>query len=232
MRRKWITYNFRCSLKILNYLVVLTLIFGVSGCAMLREAPSVELPPARLSCPQHPAIVDGDLETVDTFEAAGVIRKRFEGTNNRRQYQRQVIGSLRTGALIKLNVPTYIDYIEVYPASTIPHFTLDATDQEKSSKWQLSFAAVEDKRTEKIEGTQPVKFRIGRKILYLRLGANALEAPESRADRETTLKELQQINPEIADRLRGRWKKTAADGEMWIPLKGAAIREVKFYGRE
>ncbi len=233
MSRKWTSYHLRSSLKMFCYFVVLALMFGTLGCAMLQEAPPVEISASWLSCPQHPAMVDGNLETVDTFEAAGVIRKRFERSGiNQRQYQRQVIGSLRTGTLIKLDAPIYIDYIEVYPASTIPHFTLDATAEEKSSKWLLSFAAVEDKRTKKMEGTQPVRFRIGREILYLRLGANALEAPESPADREATLKELQQISPEVADLLRQSWRKSAGDGEMWIRLKGAAIREIKFYGRQ
>ena len=178
MNRKWTSYHLRSSLKMFCYFVVLALMFGTLGCAMLQEAPPVEISASWLSCPQHPAMVDGNLETVDTFEAAGVIRKRFERSGiNQRQYQRQVIGSLRTGTLIKLDAPIYIDYIEVYPASTIPHFTLDATAEEKSSKWLLSFAAVEDKRTKKMEGTQPVRFRIGREILYLRLGANALEGP-------------------------------------------------------
>ena len=233
MRRKWAAYNFGRSLKMFCYFVALALIFGTLGCAMLQQAPPVEISASRLSCPQHPAMVDGNLETVDTFEAAGVIRKRFERSGmNQRQYQRQVIGRLRTGTLIKLDAPTYIDYIKVYPASTIPHFALDATAEEKSSKWLLSFTDVEDKRARKVEGTQPVRFQIGQEILYLRLTANALEAPESPADREATLKELQQISPEVADLLRQGWKKSAGDGEMWIRLKGAAIREIKFYGQQ
>ena len=189
--------------------VLLFLLFGVIGCALLQESPSVEIPASRLSCAQNPEMVDGDLSTVGTFVAKGSIRKEFVRNLRyaQRQYQRRVIGSLKTETLIKLDAPTYIKYIEVYPASTIPNFALDTTAEEKSPKWMLSFAAVKDKRAQKVEGTLPVRFQIGRKVLYLRLTANALEDSENVSHGNET-------------------------GELRIPLKGASIREIKFYERE
>ena len=186
----------------------LFLIFAVMGCAMLQETPSVEIPASRLSCAQNPEMVDGDLSTVGTFAPKGSIKKEFVVNRGYapRQYQRRVRGSLRTETLIKLDAPTYIKYVEVYPASTIPNFALDATAEEKSPKWMLSFTAVEDKRSQKVEGTLPVRFRIEREVLYLRLTANALED----VDNVSHGNEL---------------------GELLIPLKGAAIREVKFFER-
>ena len=186
----------------------LFLIFGVMGCAMLQETPSVEIPAARLSCAQNPEMVDGDLSTVGTFAPKGSIKKEYVVNKGyaSRLYQRRVRGSLKTETLIKLDAPTYIKYIEVYPASTIPNFALDATAEEKSPKWMLSFTAVEDKRSQKVEGTLPVRFRIEREVLYLRLTANALED----VDNVSHGNEL---------------------GELLMPLKGAAIREIKFYGR-
>ena len=189
--------------------VFLFLLFGVIGCALLQEPPFVEIPASRLFSPQNPEMVDGDLSTVGTFVAKGSIKKEFV-RNLRyapRQYQRRVIGSLKTETLIKLDAPTYIKYIEVYPASTIPNFALDTTAEEKSPKWMLSFAAVEDKRAQRVEGTLPVRFQIEREVLYLRLTANALEDSDNVAH-----------GNEI--------------GELRIPLKGAAIREIKFYERE
>ena len=192
--------------------MLLFLIFGVMGCALLQEVPLVEIPASRLTCDQNPAMVDGNLKTVGTFAAQGSIKKEFVTRKGKkvyepRQYQRRVEGSPKTKTLIKLDTPTYIKYVEVYPASTIPNLILDVTAEEKSPKWTLSFTAVEDKRSKKVEGTLPVKFQIGQEILYLRLTANALEDPENvRHDDE--------------------------EKKMWIPLKGAAIREVKFYGRE
>ena len=212
MRRKWTTYNVRCNLKMLNYLVVLTLIFGVSGCAILQEAPLIEIPASRLSCLQNPEMVDGDLKTVGAFKAKGTVRKGFGVIpRNPRQYQRvenpryqrQVIGSLKTETLIKLDVPTYVKYVDIYPASTIPNFALDITDKEISSKWLLSFTPVKDKRGKKVKGTLPVRFQIGQKILYLRLTANAQE-------------DLDKVSH------------SSRYGEMKVSLKGAAIREVKF----
>ena len=194
--------------------ILLSLLFGAIGCAVLQESPPVEISASRLSCKENPEMIDGDLKTVGTFTPKGTIRKGFELSGSvvrrqqyQRQYQRQVEGSLKTETLIKLNAPVYIDYIEVYPASTIPNFTLDATAEEKSSKWLLSFEAVEDKRGEEVEGTLPVRFRIGRKILYLRLTAYALEDLDNVSHGNET-------------------------GELRIPLKGASIREVKFFERQ
>ena len=114
-------------------------------------------------------------------------------------------GTLKTETLIKLDVPTYIAYVEIYPASTIRNVILDAAV--KPSNGGLSFEAVADKRGIKVEGTLPVRFKINREIHSLRVTANALEDPENVRHNDEEKK-------------------------MWIPLKGAAIREVKFYGRE
>jgi hypothetical protein len=193
--------------------VLLVLIFGVIGCAMLQEAPLVEIPASRLTCDQTPEMVDGDLETAGTFKTKGSVQKGFGViTGNlwhlsidNSKYQRVVKGSIKTETLIKLDTPTYIKYVEVYPASTIRNLALDVGIKPPNRK--LSFEAVEDKRSIKVEGTLPVRFQIGREILYLQLTANALEDLD---------------NVSHGDEY----------GEMQIPLKGASIREVKFYGRQ
>ena len=238
MNGKWTTYNFRRILEMSHCLVGLALIFGLAGCAILQETPSIEIASSRLSCAQNPEMVDGKLETVGVFETSGTIRKGFERSGNQRQYQREVIGNLKTETLIKLDAPTYIDYIDVYPASTIPRLILDTTTEEKSSKWLLSFEAIEAKRGEKIVGTQPVRFQIGRKMLYLRLTAYALTDSENVAvysesaieEMAASLKKMD-TSPEVTKKARQQWQKQRREGEMQIPLKGAAIREIKFYGR-
>lgn len=239
MKREWTTYSFGRALEVSCCFVSLALIFSVVGCAILQETPPIEISSSRLFCEKNPEMVDGNLETVSIFEATGTVRKGFErGSRSQKQYRREVIGSLKTETLIKLDAPTYIGYIEVYPASTIPRFTLDVTVEEKSSKWMLSFEAVEDKRGEDVEGTQPVKFRIGREILYLRLTAYALEDSENVGvyseaaikEMEASLKKMN-TSQEAAKKVRQRWQKQRREGEMQIPLKGAAVREVKFYGR-
>ncbi len=200
-------------MKVRVFIILSSLLLGAMGCAVLQESPPIEISASRLSCKENPEMVDGDLKTVGTFTSKGTIRKEFERSGSiirqqqyQRQYQRRVRGSLKTETLIKLDAPTYIKYIEVYPASTIPNFALDTTAEEKSSKWMLSFEAVEDKRAQKVEGTLPVKFQIENEVLYLRLTANALEDLD---------------NVSHGDEY----------GELLIPLKGAAIREIKFYGR-
>lgn len=197
-------------MRIRVFSVLLFLLFGIIGCAMLQEVPTVEISASRLTCAQNPEMVDGNLETAGTFRAQGTIKKEFvgsivKGVSQPLQYQRRVEGSLKTETLIKLDAPTYIVYIEVYPASTIRNLVLDTGIEMPNGR--ILFDVVEDKRGEKVEGTLPVKFKIGREIQYLRLTANALEDAENvRHDDE--------------------------DRKMWIPLKGAAIREVKFYGRQ
>ena len=195
-------------MKMRTFGVLLFLCCGVVGCALLQGAPSVEIPASRLSCVQNPEMVDGDLSTVGTFVAKGSIKKEFVMNLGYvpRRYLRRVIGTLKTETLIKLDAPTYIKYIEVYPASTIPNFALDTTAEKKSPKWMLSFAPVEDKRAQRVEGTLPVRFQIEREVLYFRLTANALEDLDNVAHGNET-------------------------GELRIPLKGASIREIKFYGR-
>lgn len=210
MNSPWANANFRRKLKTDSCVVAAILIFSITGCAMLQEVPVVEIPASRLICDQIPEIVDGDLKTVGTFVARGTIKKEFVGRKTKKvylpqQYQRRVEGTLKTETLIKLDTPSYIKYVEVYPASTIRNLILDAAV--KPPNGELSFEAVADKRGIKVEGTLPVRFKIEREIHHLRLTANALEDPKNvRHDDE--------------------------DRKMWIPLKGAAIREVKFYGRQ
>ena len=200
-------------MKLRVFSVLLSLLFGVIGCAVLQESPPVEISASRLTCKENPEMVDGDLNTVGTFTPKGSIRKGFErigGLRNpqyQRMYQRRVEGSLRTETLIKLDLPTYIAYVEVYPASIIRNLALDTATEIQPPKREPSFEAIEDKRGTKVEGTKPVRYKIGREILYLRLSANASKDPDnvSHDDEEQ---------------------------EMQIPLKGAAIREVKFYARQ
>ena len=222
MSSKWKADNF----KVYYYFVLLALLFVPFGCAMLQEPSPVEIFASRLSCEKNPTIVDGDLTTVGSFETDGVIRKGFRG----RQYKRQVAGNPKTEMLIKLDAPTYVAYVEIYPASTIRRFALD-TAGKRSLKGQLAFTPVEDKRGKTVKGTQPVRFQIGRKIRYLRLTAYALEAPENVVHNEDVARELNVLS-EIPEVLQQKWEKEKREGRMHIPLKGAAIREVKFYGRK
>lgn len=190
------------------------LLIGVAGCAMLQDTPIVEIPASRLSCETNPGLVDGELETISTFQVKGSIRKGYVhvggggGTrgNLHRQYRTEIEGTNRTEAVIKLDAPMYVAYVEVYPASRIPALALVTTTDEEP-RLDVSFEAVYDKQHESIEGTTPVKIQIGRKVLYLRLSADDLEDQVHSVRNKKT----HQIN---------------------VPLKGASIREVKFYGKQ
>lgn len=222
-----------------GYVLLFSVFCSLIGCAVLQESPPSEISVSRLSCEKNPAIVDGDLETIAVFAASGTVLKGFERRGSlQRQYRRKVVGDMKPEILIKLDAPIYIDYIDLYPGSRIPRLTLDTTAEEISPKWGLSFEAVEDKRGKDIEGTRPVRFWIRREVLYLRLNAYALEDSEnvgvySEAATRKMVDSLKAMNasPEVTDELRQRWEAQRREGEMQIPLKGAAIREVKFYGR-
>ena len=59
--------------------VLLFLLFGVMGCAiLLKQSAPLEISASRLTCEENPEMVDGDLETVGTFTPKGTIQKGLE----------------------------------------------------------------------------------------------------------------------------------------------------------
>ena len=189
------------------------LLIGITGCAVLNQ-PIEEMTASRLTCESNPEFVDGNLETESTFAVNGFVRKAYhiyEGESRwlayaQRRYITQVEGSRRTEAVIKLDVPTYVSYVEVYPASRlIPNFAMMTTTDDPP-RFDVAFERVSDKQHEDIEGLNPVRFRIGREVLYLRMSADGIEDRQNSARTENSGVE--------------------------IPLKGASIREVKFYTRQ
>ena len=170
----------------MRILIVLTvLLIGVSGCAILTQLnQSVEeIPSSRLTCASNPELVDGNLETVSTFAVNGVVRKAYQVFDNKsrrisnaqRRYITQVEGNRRTEAIIKLDTPTYVSYVEVYPASRrIPNFSMMTTTDDPP-RFDVAFDRVSDKQHQDIEGLTPVRFSIQREILYLRLSADGIE---------------------------------------------------------
>ena len=201
-------------MRTLSSLVVL--LIGVTGCVMLNQlSQSVEeIAPSRLSCASNPEFVDGNLETVSSFAVNGFVRKAyqiFEGETRRqtyaqRRYITQVEGNRRTEAIIKLDAPTYVSYVEVYPASRrIPNFAMMTTTDDPP-RFDVAFERVSDKQHKDIEGLTPVRYRIEREVLYLRMSADGIE------DKQNSTR-----NP---------------NSVVEIPLKGAEIREVKFFGRQ
>lgn len=201
----------------MRILISLTvLLIGVTGCAVLNQLnQSVEeIAPARLTCASNPEFVDGNLETVSSFAVNGFVRKAYQVfddksrriTNAQRRYITQVEGNRRTEAIIKLDTPTYVSYVEVYPASRhIPNFAM-MTTTEDPPRFDVAFERVSDKQHEDIEGLTPVRYRIEREVLYLRMSADGIE------DKQNSKR-----NP---------------NSVVEIPLKGAEIREVRFFGKQ
>ena len=201
-------------MRTLSSLVVL--LVGVTGCALLTQLnQSVEeIPSSRLTCVSNPEFVDGNLETVGTFAVNGVVRKAYQVFDDRsrrissaqRRYVTRVDGNRRTEAIIKLDVPTYVSYVEVYPASgRIPNFAMMTTTDDPP-RFDVTFDRVSDKQHQDLEGLTPVRFSIQREILYLRMSADGIE------DKQNSTR--------------------SPNASVEIPLKGAAIREVKFFGVE
>ena len=196
---------------------LLIVVFSISGCVLLQNSPVAELPPSRLTCEANPNMVDGNLETAGTFQAHGSIRKMYfeEGTvefaSNPKRYQINHDGTLKTETLIKLDKPTYVAYIEIYPGSDIPKLAIDFTAEEKSLKWRNSFVAVQDKRHIDVKNQQKVRVPIRQEILYLRITADGIEDRKGQTRVES---ENHRFSYGIV-----------------TPLKGAKIKEVKIYER-
>ncbi len=215
--------------------ILLFLSFSLAGCVGLQGKSGTEILPSRLSwlqdtpieqivssrltCDTHPEIVDGNLETVGTFEVHGDVKKqhdivegetRFYGKS---QYVTNLGGTIRGEILVKLEKPMYVSIVEVYPASRISNLALSTALDESERHFGQSgtgFKPVHDKQYRDIEGTKPVKFQVGRELLYLRVTADTM------ADRRNATRFDDRVSDEGID----------------IPLKGGSIREIKLYGRQ
>ena len=215
--------------------ILFLLPFSIAGCAglqgksgaeilpsrlsWLQDTPIQEIASSRLTCDTHPEIVDGNLETVGTFDVQGDVRKKHNIVEEERpfvgrsQYVTELDGTIRCEILIKLEKPMYVGSVEVYPASPIPTLALSTALDESERHFGESgtgFKPVHDKQYEDVEGTKPVKFQVERELLYLRVTADAIE------DRQDATRFDDRVSNEGID----------------IPLKGASIREIKLYGRQ
>ena len=199
----------------MRYVTILSLLFvNILGCAVLNQ-PTFQIEPSQLSSETNPQLVDGNLDTVSTFVVNGEVEKKYrtffgdkhDGRPAERRYTTSVKGSYRTHAVIKLNEPTYISYVEVYPQSRIPKLALTTT-LEDPPRFDSSFDVVRDKQHINVEGKTPVRIKINREILYLCLTADGIE------DRQNSIRD-----------------KKNKDKLIQVPLKGAEIREVQFFSR-
>lgn len=218
-----------------TFSTLLFLSFSIAGCAGLQGKSGAEILPSRLSwlqdtpieeiassqltCDTHPEIVDGNLETVGTFEVQGDVEKKHdivEGETRfygKSQYVTDLDGTIRGEILVKLEKPMYVSIVEVYPASRISNLALStAVDASERHFGQsgTGFKPVHDKQYRDVEGTKPVKFEVGRELLYLRVTADTM------ADRRNAT----------------RFDDRVSDEGVEIPLKGGSIREIKLYGRQ
>lgn len=203
---------------IITIFALISAIICLTGCAIISNPPVDEVPPSRLICNSNPEMVDGKLETMATFRSNGKLRKVFFEPNthlynsNPKKYKVILDGSLKSNTLIKLDNPTYITYVEIHAGSEIPKLAIDFTSEEKSPKWRNSFVEVREKRHSTVKNQQIVRFDIRQKILYLRLTAEGIE--------------------DIRNKKRVDRKEHDYAYEVHTPLKGAKIREVKFFERK
>lgn len=209
-----------------KFCVLSILLIGVLGCAVLNQS-TIEIDPSRLTSVTNPELVDGDLETVSTFALSGHVEKGYEvqsfGVNSDElRYVTSIKGGFRTEAVIKLDAPTYITHIEIYPESRISRLAL-VTTLDDPPRFSRSFDVVRDKQHINIDSKQPVKFQINREVLYLRITADGIQ------DKKNSVRVKDQKSP-FGGRNRITQKTNAS--RIQIPLKGASIREVKFYARE
>ncbi len=212
-----------------NLGVLFILLFCVLGCAVLNQS-TVEIDPSRLTSQNNPELVDGNLDTVSAFPVTGQVEKGYEiyrgesrrGVDDELRYATSISGSFRTDIVIKLDVPTYISYIEIYPASRIPRLAL-VTTLDDPPRFATSFDVVHDKQHVNIDSRQPIKIQINREMLYLRMTADGIQ------DKKNSVHVLDEKSP-FGNRKKNIIQNT--NTRIQIPLKGASIREVKFYAPE
>ena len=179
------------------------------GCTVLQQPSTVAVKPDHLACPDSPELVDGNLETIGMLQTDGYIEKRILVDYTRDKTlinQRQIVGTKRAGAMILLKTPMHITHIEIYAASMITEPMIDfATNKSLSGPDQ--FMPIKDRQVgNPIQPGETRRFRIGRKIRYLRIITDAVEDTK-RTNRTTRMK----------------------TNVTKIPLKGPKIREVKLY---
>ena len=80
------------------------------------------------------------------------------------------------------------------------------TTTDDPPRFDVAFERVADKQHKDIEGVTPVRFRIGREVLYLRMSADGIE------DKQNSTRNI--------------------NATVEIPLIGAEIREVRFFGKQ
>ncbi len=197
----------------------LMMLVVVLGCAALNQPPPTRITAHRLQCELYPNLVDGNLATTSILDVKGSIEKDYvyAGTHAQR-YQGSVRGTNKTQALIQLDAPTYVAYIEVYPVSNIPSLTVDTTAAQVESGAEIvnapakqgfipyHFTPISDNRHLKSENAAVIRVNIEREVLFLRLIVS------SGRDRANSTREP------LTDKIK-------------VPFKDIVIREVKFYGR-
>jgi hypothetical protein len=178
----------------------------------LQQTPPREVSASRLACDLLPQLVDGKLETAGALYIEGYVERRnvYDPRLSASQYfvnSTQIIGSQRAEAIIKLDKSTYITDVEVYAESAMNEILLDVAEEEPKPSYPIAFERIKDRQLmAPIQEGQWKRFRVGKKILYLRISARGVE-DTARSEKE------------------GRFNQTVSK----TPLKGPTVREVKFY---
>lgn len=198
MKRLWTT-----RVKCLIFLSILL----VPGCAMLNQLSPIEIPAAQLRCKAYPRLVDGNIGTSSILKAKGSIEKdHTEGTTYPYRYQASIQGTNKVQALIQLNSPKYVNYIEIHPVSNIPSLTVETATAQVESGAGYHYTRIPDNRRAKSENASAIRVNIEREVLFLQLTATS-ERDNAKATREPS-----------TDKIK-------------VPFKDIVIREVKFYGK-
>lgn len=160
------------ALTIVNILMISIQIAGITSCASLQQSlpPPVKIDVSRLSCKTNPELVDGRL---DTISALG----KLSGSTTLWSDKYRV----PAGAIIKLDEPMYIRYIEVHTASQLPYIALGIS-RKKSKDDELIIVEelkLSSNQAGPIKENESRKIQIGKKILYLQFTTGWLPLPDS-----------------------------------------------------
>ena len=199
-------------MKLLNWTtrakcLIFLIILSVPGCAILNQPSPTEIPAAQLRCENYPRLVDGNMGTSSILKVEGSIEKEYKDAFIRPpRYQDSIQGTNKVRALIELNAPKYVTYIEIHPVSNIPSLTVDTAIVEVEPDQEHHFTRIPDNRRAKSENASVIRVNIEREVLFLRFTISS-ERDRAKSTREPS-----------TDKIK-------------IPFKDIVIREINFYGK-
>ncbi|MBB15559.1 hypothetical protein CMK22_09815 [Candidatus Poribacteria bacterium] len=195
------------------YLILGNMFFQIVGCVNLQQR-TILLEANALSCGVAPGVVDGNFDTTGEMYINAKLVKIGEQYYNTRQSRTLRTGKKYAELVVELDQPRHITHIEIHAMSKMTNVKIFVVKEKPKVGELLTFEPTRVRHTtHTIPAGSAAKFRLSEKVSLLKITA----APVKDTSQGTS---------------RGRHRENRLGisiFELDIPLKGPAIREVKFY---